>query len=81
MPKINATMINELHVDESILLRGLDAAKESLNCIDSDQQLINVLSSVPLKFWTCPTCVRPRVQWKAAVATCLECGRSNVGNG
>lgn len=81
MPKLNATMINELHVDESILLKGLDAAKESLNCIDSDQQLINVLLSRPYKFWTCPTCVRPRVHWKASVGTCMECGRSNVGNG
>jgi hypothetical protein len=81
MTKLNTTKMSDLHLDESILLQGLEDAKESLNCIDSDQQLINVLLSVPYKFWTCPTCVRPRVQWKAALATCLECGRSNVDNG
>jgi hypothetical protein len=45
---------------------------------DSSQQLINALSSAPIKFWTCPECVRPRVKWAGHVATCLECGKSIV---
>lgn len=44
---------------------------------DSSQQVINVLSSVKFRFWTCPTCVQPRITWTGGKATCESCGRSN----
>lgn len=36
-----------------------------------------LLLNVPIKFWTCPVCERPRVEWNGDIATCMECKRTN----
>jgi hypothetical protein len=48
MTKLNTTIMSELHVDESILLSGLDKAKESLSHMDAIKKELGPVYGVRL---------------------------------
>lgn len=40
---------------------------------------LHELLDAPIKFWTCPICVRPTITWSGNKATCNTCGKTNCG--
>lgn len=50
---------------------------DELRRFNAESELLDTILNTPCRFWTCPVCVRPRVEWNGDVATCVECRRTN----
>ena len=59
-------LFNDLYMDGATMTEpsDLELPEEFLNC--------------RFKFWTCPECIAPFIDWDGNVATCQSCGLTNV---
>jgi len=46
------------------------------------RELLDKILNAPVRFWTCPVCVRPEVRWVdgGLWAVCVNCGRTSKGD-